>query len=127
MRPNNASKDIWLWVETAIKKLKKDVHTQDANGMQAMPVLLMTQLEAVIQQITFIKRKGGGMLRAPGPCAFPLRLWPCNMQRFKTKQFEIPRRSHPVKIFVSSHFTCDTLTFFIKLIVRTFSVVSWCS
>ena len=47
MRPNNASKAMWLWAETANEKLKQDVQTQDADDMQAIPVLLMTQLEAV--------------------------------------------------------------------------------
>ena len=41
---------MWLLAEVANEKLKQDVQTQDADGMQASPVLYMTQLEAVSQR-----------------------------------------------------------------------------
>ena len=50
MKPNNAGKDIWQRVQTVNQKLKQNAQTQDVDGMQAMSVLYMTQLEAVSQQ-----------------------------------------------------------------------------
>ena len=50
MGPNNACEDMWLRAETTNKKLKHDAQTQDADGMQVMPVLNMNQLEATFQQ-----------------------------------------------------------------------------
>ena len=43
MKPNNAGKD-------TKEKLKQNVQTQDAGGMQAISVLYMTQLEAISKQ-----------------------------------------------------------------------------
>ena len=36
---------MWLLVQFANEKLKQDTETQDVDGMQAMTVLYMTQLE----------------------------------------------------------------------------------
>ena len=41
---------MWLWAETASEKLKQDVQTQDADGMKAMFVSYMPQLDAISQQ-----------------------------------------------------------------------------
>ena len=41
---------MWLRVQTASQKLKQNAHTKDADGMQALAVLYVTQLEAVYQQ-----------------------------------------------------------------------------
>ena len=49
MKPNNGSKDMWLRAETANWKLKQYAQTEDADGMQAMVALNMTQLEANFQ------------------------------------------------------------------------------
>ena len=43
MKPNNAGKD-------ANQKWKKTAQAEDAEGMQAMSVLYMKQLEAIFQQ-----------------------------------------------------------------------------
>ena len=50
MKPNNAGKDMSQWAQTAIQKLKQNGQTQDADGMQALSELCMTQLEAISQQ-----------------------------------------------------------------------------
>ena len=39
MKPNNAGEDMWLQAGTASEKLKQNAHKQDADGMQALPVL----------------------------------------------------------------------------------------
>ena len=41
---------MWLRAQSANQKLKQNTQTQDADAMQAMPVLYMTLLEAVSQQ-----------------------------------------------------------------------------
>ena len=47
---DNAGKDMWLWAQTANVKLKQDAQTaQDADGMLAMSLLYVTQLEAISQ------------------------------------------------------------------------------
>ena len=51
MNPNNAGKDMWLWAQTANQKLKENGQTQGANGMQALSVLCMTQLDGYILTI----------------------------------------------------------------------------
>ena len=47
MKRNNADKDMWQRAQTANKKFKQNAQTQDADGMQGMPVLYMIQLEAI--------------------------------------------------------------------------------
>ena len=41
---------MWLQAQTANQKLKQNALTQDADGIQALSVLYMTQLEAIFQQ-----------------------------------------------------------------------------
>ena len=65
MKPNNASEDIWLWVETGNEKFKEDSQTQHADGSQAMSVLYIAQLEAISKQLYF-SWEGGGSL-SPWP------------------------------------------------------------
>ena len=50
MKPNNAGKHMWLRAQTANKKLKQNVETQDVGGIQALSVLYITQLDAISQQ-----------------------------------------------------------------------------
>ena len=50
MKPNNEGQDMWLRAEIANEMLIKDAHTQEAESMQAMPVLYMIQLEPISQQ-----------------------------------------------------------------------------
>ena len=50
MESNDAGEDMWLRAEIANEKLKHDAQTHGADGMQAMSVLYMTQLEAMTQQ-----------------------------------------------------------------------------
>ena len=35
MKPNNPGKNMWLWAETANKKLKQNAQIQDVDGMKA--------------------------------------------------------------------------------------------
>ena len=49
MKPNNASKYIWLRSQAANQKLNQNAQTQDAEGIQAISVLYMTQLDAISQ------------------------------------------------------------------------------
>ena len=44
MKPNNAGKGIWLRAQATNQKLKQNAETQDADGMQALSVLNITQL-----------------------------------------------------------------------------------
>ena len=107
MKPNNSGKDIQPGAETANGKLKQKAQTQDTDGMQAISVLNMTDLEEMSQQ-KYISWGGWGELQAPNSITFPLRLWP-------RKPFDISSRSHPVKFFfITSQFACiKTLFFFI--------------
>ena len=41
---------MWLMAQTANEKLKLDVQTQDANGVQATSVLKMIKLNDISQQ-----------------------------------------------------------------------------
>ena len=43
-------KDVWLRAQTANQKLKQNAQTQDADGMQALSVIYITQLDAISQQ-----------------------------------------------------------------------------
>ena len=47
---NNAGEDMWLQAETTCEKLKLDEQTQDADGVKALYLAYMTQLEAISQQ-----------------------------------------------------------------------------
>ena len=49
-KPNNTGKDIWPWPRIANQNLKQNALTQNADGLQAMSVLYMILIEAVIQQ-----------------------------------------------------------------------------
>ena len=49
MKPNDAGEDMWLWAETANENLKEEAQTQDADGMQDLSVLHMTQVEVISQ------------------------------------------------------------------------------
>ena len=33
MKPNNVGKNMWLWTQTAIQKLKQNAQKKDADGM----------------------------------------------------------------------------------------------
>ena len=59
MKPNKAGEDMWLRAETENEKLKQDVQIQDVEGMQAMSVLFMTELEAISQQY-LVRFRGEG-------------------------------------------------------------------
>ena len=50
MKSNNAAEEMWLRAETADEKLQQDIQTQDADGMQAVTVVLMTLFKAISQQ-----------------------------------------------------------------------------
>ena len=50
MQPTSAGKEMWLWAQTADQKLEQNAQIHDADGMQALFVLFMTELEAVSQQ-----------------------------------------------------------------------------
>ena len=50
MKRNNAGKSMWQRSQTANQKFKQNAQTQDADGMQAMSVLYMTQLEVTPQE-----------------------------------------------------------------------------
>ena len=64
MKPNNAGKGMWLRAQTANQKSKQNVETQDADGMQALSVLYMTQLKAISKQLYISWEEGH---RALGP------------------------------------------------------------
>ena len=49
-KPNNGSEHTLLRSETANEKLKREAQTQDSDGMLAISVLYMTQLEVTSQQ-----------------------------------------------------------------------------
>ena len=50
MKPNDTGKKMWLRAQTASQKLKQNAQRYDADDMQALSVLDMTQLEAISQQ-----------------------------------------------------------------------------
>ena len=50
MKPNNKGKNMWLLGQTANLKMTQNAQTLDFNGLQAFPVLYMTQLETQSQQ-----------------------------------------------------------------------------
>ena len=50
MKPNNAGNDMWPQAQTTNQKFEQNSRTQDADGMQALFVLYITQLEAIYQQ-----------------------------------------------------------------------------
>ena len=50
MKPNNVGKGMWLRAQTAYDKQAQNEEPQDVDGMQALSVLYLTQLEAISQQ-----------------------------------------------------------------------------
>ena len=50
MEPNNAGQNMWLRTENANKNVKQYAQTGDTDGMQAMYVLYITQIDAMLQQ-----------------------------------------------------------------------------
>ena len=58
---------MWLRAKPANKKLKQNVEPQDVEGMQALSVFYMIQLQAIFQQ-QYISWEGG--LRRLGPPRF---------------------------------------------------------
>ena len=109
--------------ETANEKLKWVTQTHKADGMQAIPMLYITQLEAISHQ-QYVSWKMG-RLWAPGPCTSPLRLWPRNMQHFKMKTVWYLQSLAPCEgFFIMSHFICNIL-YYVKLLVK--SIPIWCN
>ena len=63
---NNAGKNIWLGAQTANRKLKQNVQTQDANGMQAILCVIYDTVRGYISTITVLIEWGwGSELPAP--------------------------------------------------------------
>ena len=50
MNSNNVGEDQWQRAETATEKGKQNAQTQYADGMQALSMLYMRQLEALSRQ-----------------------------------------------------------------------------
>ena len=96
---------MWQRAQTANQKLKQNVQTQDADGMQVIPVLYMTPLEAVLQKSTFQGRVrgGGGGLRVL--CRFSRGSGYATYNTLKLKSFDNSCRSHHV-IFFSNFTLC---------------------
>ena len=50
MKPNKAGKGMWLRDQTANQKFTQNAKKQNFDGMQALSVLYMTQLEPISRQ-----------------------------------------------------------------------------
>ena len=50
MKPNSAGENIWMRAQDLNQKFEQNAQTQDADGIQALFVLYLPQLEAVTQQ-----------------------------------------------------------------------------
>ena len=86
MEPNNAGKDMCQRTQTTNQKFEQKAQTQDAKGMQAMYVLYITLLEAVLKNKYIIRLWERGAPGPPHPLPpFPLRLRPRVIQHIKTK------------------------------------------
>ena len=78
MKLNNAGKNMWLWIQTANKKLKQNAQTQDADDMQGVFCVICDSHFS-----TKILLINGAPI--PHPATFPLRLQPRDMQYLKAK------------------------------------------
>ena len=112
MNPNNAGKDLWLQKKTDMKSLSNTCRHKMLS-CASYTVLKMAPWARLHYKVKCCSSRmmrfmrGGRGTPSPWPPTFPLRLWPCNMQHFETKNvWNHPSLASCEVFSITSHFTC---------------------